>query len=63
MRQRLISATMALAVVVCASQTHVLAGAAEVKGKWGKVVPIADDNHPNLYYNQSECSASISSTL
>jgi hypothetical protein len=30
------------------------AGMAEVKGKWGKVVPIAEDNHPNLYYNQSE---------
>jgi hypothetical protein len=24
------------------------------KGKWGRVVPIADNNHPNLYYNQSE---------
>jgi hypothetical protein len=24
------------------------------KGQWGKVVPIADNNHPNLYYNQSE---------
>jgi hypothetical protein len=24
------------------------------KGKWGRVTPIAEGNHPNLYYNQSE---------
>ena len=24
------------------------------KGQWGRVVPIADNNHPNLYYNQRE---------
>ena len=24
------------------------------KGQWGRVTPIADGNHPNLYYNQSE---------
>jgi hypothetical protein len=24
------------------------------KGKWGRVTPIADGNHPNLYYNQGE---------
>jgi len=24
------------------------------KGQWGRVVPIADNAHPNLYYNQSE---------
>ena len=24
------------------------------KGKWGRVTPIGDGNHPNLYYNQSE---------
>jgi len=24
------------------------------KGVWGRVVPIADDNHPNLYYNRRE---------
>ena len=24
------------------------------KGNWGRVTPIADGNHPNLYYNQSE---------
>ena len=24
------------------------------KGQWGKIVPIADNNHPNLYYNQRE---------
>src|SRR5262249_48157407 len=23
------------------------------KGLWGRVTPIADGNHPNLYYNQS----------
>jgi hypothetical protein len=26
----------------------------DAKGRWGSVVPIADDAHPNLYYNQSE---------
>ena len=24
------------------------------KGLWGRVTPIADNNHPNLFYNQSE---------
>jgi hypothetical protein len=24
------------------------------KGQWGRVRPIADNNHPNLFYNQSE---------
>ncbi len=24
------------------------------KGQWGRVIPIAAGNHPNLYYNQSE---------
>lgn len=24
------------------------------KGEWGRVTPIAENNHPNLYYNQSE---------
>src|ERR671924_1809636 len=24
------------------------------KGQWGRLRPIADNNHPNLYYNQSE---------
>ena len=24
------------------------------KGMWGRVTPIGDNNHPNLYYNQSE---------
>src|SRR5262250_47422 len=24
------------------------------KGLWGRVTPIADGNHPNLYYNESE---------
>ena len=24
------------------------------KGQWGSVTPTADNNHPNLYYNQSE---------
>jgi hypothetical protein len=24
------------------------------KGKWGRVTPIADGNHPNLYYDRSE---------
>jgi hypothetical protein len=24
------------------------------KGQWGRLIPIADNNHPNLYYNQSE---------
>ena len=24
------------------------------KGLWGRVIPIADGNHPNLYYNESE---------
>jgi hypothetical protein len=27
------------------------------KGKWGRVLPIADGNHPNLYYNHSEIAA------
>ena len=54
MRQRLISGIIGLVVVVCAYEAEVFAGEAEVKGKWGTVVPIADDNHPNLYYNQSE---------
>lgn len=54
MRKRLVSGIIGLAVVVCAYQAHVLAAVPAVKGKWGKVVPIADENHPNLYYNQSE---------
>jgi len=24
------------------------------KGKWGRVTPIADNNHPNLYYDRGE---------
>ena len=24
------------------------------KGLWGRVTPIADGNHPNLYYNENE---------
>ena len=24
------------------------------KGKWGRVTPIADGNHPNLYYDRGE---------
>jgi hypothetical protein len=24
------------------------------KGKWGRVAPIADGNHPNLYYDRGE---------
>src|SRR5262249_20597418 len=24
------------------------------KGKWGQVTPIADSNHPNLYYDRGE---------
>jgi hypothetical protein len=27
---------------------------ASAKGKWGRVTPIADAKHPNLYYDQSE---------
>jgi hypothetical protein len=39
-----------LSLIFIASST----GADSPKGKWGKVTPIADNNHPNLYYNQSE---------
>src|SRR5262245_65316142 len=29
-------------------------GADSPKGKWGRVTPIADGNHPNLYYDRGE---------
>jgi hypothetical protein len=53
-----------LAVIVCAPAILLTTGclAAEnrapfadsPKGMWGGITPIADGNHPNLYYNQSE---------
>jgi len=27
---------------------------ADAKGQWGRAVPIADNNHPNLFWNQAE---------
>src|SRR5207248_1632817 len=39
----------------CASVYHpIKAQYYSSKGQWGRVVPIADNNHTNLYYNQTE---------
>ena len=41
-------------VLVLVFSAFSVARADDPKGQYGRVSPIADNNHPNLYYNQSE---------
>ena len=52
-QKRLWAATM-LMTAVCFADDNRAPLADSPKGMWGHVTPIADGNHPNLYYNQSE---------